>query len=150
MKRKLIVPVLILVPMVGWAAEDPDTTPSTARTNSFEIQLEMNSRSCQALASLEYFQRGAEAEVETSIHTDDCDAASGHYVLHVTVRGDDEMEPRILIFEETWERSDDTPVEKIRRYPIGDDVDLLRIKSRKLSCTCVETAEPSAKQQEQP
>lgn len=146
MTRALAVLATILLSMSAWAADDAEPDHATGKANSFQILVESKHRQCRALASLEYFQRGAEAEVETSIHTDECDAASGSYVLHITVRGDDDTEPRILRFEESWERSDDSPVETLRRYPIGDDVDLLRIKSRKLSCTCAETTEDVAEQ----
>ena len=63
------------------------------------------------------------------------------YSLRITVRGDCDTEPRTLSFEESWERSDDVPVETLRLYPIGDNVDLLRIKARKLSCECADNNE---------
>ena len=144
MRRLSLTLVILLTPSLVWA--EPENSDTNTASRTIELRLESKSRQCQALASLEYFQRGAEAEVETRIHTDDCGAASGGYVVNITVRGDDDKEPRILRFEESWERSDDGPVETLRRYPIGDDVDLLRLKSRKLSCECADTTEPSAEQ----
>lgn len=147
MNRYLLLVFAIATCTTTWADDEPELSQTASKARTIEITIESKSRKCAARASLEYFQRGAEAEVETSIHTDECGAASGDYVLHITVRGDDDTQPRLLTFEEAWERSDDRPVETIRRYSIGDDVDLLRIKSRKLSCTCAETAEYSAEGQ---
>ncbi len=125
----------------AWADEEPEFSQSASKTKTIQIRIESTSNTCQAIASLDYLQRGAEAEVVTNIHTDDCAAAGGNYTLTISVRGDFDKEPRTLSFEEAWERSDNAPVETLRLYPIGDDVDLLRIKARKLSCQCVDNSE---------
>ena len=144
MKRQLAVTAMMVLAAYAWAGEEPEFSETTSRTKTMEIKIESTSNLCSAIASLDYQQRGAEAEVATSVHTDDCAAANGSYMLKITVRGDADKEPRILSFEESWERSDNTPVESLRRYPIGDDVDLLRIKARKLSCRCADTTEQLA------
>ena len=43
-----------------------------------------------------------------------------------------------LRFEETWQRDNDQPVIIEKRYPIGDDVELKRIRIRKVACACSE------------
>jgi hypothetical protein len=91
---------------------------------------------CEASASMEYFQRGAEADVKAKVDNADCAASSGSFVVEVTIRADGETESVKLRFEEEWHRDDDAPVDVERRYPIGDDVDLLRVRIRKLSCDC--------------
>ena len=138
MTRTIVLVAAVLVANLALADREVNNTATISKT--FEMKLESDSGLCQATASLDYFQRGAEAQVETSVDTDECGPAAGTYVVKITVRGDGDDEPRVLDFEETWERSDDAPVETIRRYPIGDDVDLLRVKTRKLSCTCTEVS----------
>ena len=133
MNRYVLLVLALAASAVTWADDEPEFSQTASTTTTIEIRVESKSRMCEALASLDYLQRGAEAEVVTNIHTEDCAAAGGNYTLNITVRGDSDTEPRTLNFEESWERNDDAPVETLRLYPIGDDVDLLRIKARKLS-----------------
>jgi hypothetical protein len=98
---------------------------------------------CTASASIAYLQRGAEADVEVTIENNDCAASTGTYAIEATIKADNADAPEKLTFPETWSRGDDQPVFVARRYPIGDDVDLLRLKIRKLRCTCAEAAEPA-------
>ena len=120
------------------ADEQREISNTATISKTFEIKLESNSGMCQATAAVDYFQRGVEAQVETSIDTEDCDVAKGNYVVKLTIRADGDKEAQVLNFEESWERTDGTPVESMRRYPIGDDVDLVRVKIRKLTCTCTD------------
>lgn len=140
MNRLLLACAILALAPVTLADRKTDTSNTLTKTKTFEIKLESSPGICQATASLDYFQRGNEAQVETSVHTEECGAAEGNFVVSLTVRGDGDDEPRVLNFEETWERSDDIPVESMQRYPIGDDVDLLRVKTRKLSCKCTSAA----------
>ena len=138
MNRTLLTVLALLVTTSAWGEKDREINNTTTKTKTIEMRLEPTSGVCQATASLDYFQRGNEAQVETSIDTGECGPAKGSYVVKLTIRADGEEESRVLDFEETWERGDDSPVESMRRYPIGDDVDLLRVRTRKLSCTCTE------------
>ncbi len=95
---------------------------------------------CEATAALRYFQRGAEAEVETTIEILDCAASSGEFTIETTVRTDGQMDSDKRSFPETWSRDNDEPVVITKRYPIGDDVDLSRVNVRKLRCECSEEA----------
>ena len=141
MKRLFLVAAALLLAAPGLADREREVSNTATISNTVEMKLETDSNLCQATASMDYFQRGAEAQVETSIDTDECGPAEGTYIVKITVRGDGDEEPRVLDFEETWERGDDMPVESMKRYPIGDDVDLLRVKTRKLSCTCREVSD---------
>lgn len=96
------------------------------------------SQSCRASASLDYFQRGAEAEAEITVDNPQCAKSSGSFVVEVTIRADGETESRKLKFEEAWARDDGQPVVLQRRYAIGDSVQLIRIRIRRLSCACDE------------
>ena len=97
---------------------------------------EYASQSCRATAAFDYFQRGAEAEVEARIDNPHCAASSGDFFVEITVKADGADAPEKLRFEEAWSRADAQTVVFARRYPIGDNVDLLRIRIRKLTCAC--------------
>lgn len=137
MTRFLLAIAALLVAASSIADEQEKSSNTATFSKTFEIKLESNSEMCNATAELDYFQRGTEAQVDTSINTEDCGAANGKYVVKLTIRADNN-ESQVLNFEESWERTDGAPVESVRRYPIGDDVDLLRARIRKLSCTCAE------------
>ena len=100
-----------------------------------EVELEYKSAGCEAKLSLEYFQRGENAQVSSTLTNPQCGASFGSYTVQLRYRGDDgELQSRD--YEETWKRGDDEPLKATRLYFIGDDVDLVRVKSRSLTCTC--------------
>jgi hypothetical protein len=43
-----------------------------------------------------------------------------------------------LDFTETWERTDDKPVMFMHHYPIGENVEVIRVQGRSLQCRCAE------------
>lgn len=148
MNRLFVALATLLVVTSAWGDREREINNTATISKTFELKLESKPGICQATASLDYFQRGNEAQVETSIDTEDCSAAEGAFVVKLTIRADGEEEPSVLDFEETWERNDDAPVESMRRYPIGDNVDLLRVRTRKLSCTCSTDGEEDITNQE--
>ena len=99
------------------------------------IRLEKRVGGCRANLSLEYWQEGHLARVNTTIGNDECAASGGEYRIRIVYRGDD-GESETDEYDETWEREDDRPVSTSKTYEIGDDVDLLRVRSRGLSCEC--------------
>ena len=99
------------------------------------------SHNCTATVSLDYFQRGHEAQVEMAVENPYCAASQGSFVIEATIREDGADEAEKLSFPETWQRDDDAAVDITRRYPIGDNVDLLRIRIRKVTCSCAKTEE---------
>ena len=101
---------------------------------------EYKSQSCTASAALDYFQRDAEAAAEISVDTPHCARASGSLVVEVTIKADAADLPEKLAFAETWKRDDGQPVIMQRRYSIGTNVQLLRIRIRQLTCSCDEKA----------
>ena len=111
---------------------DPDT-----RTIEFSktIKLEKHLGGCKANLQLEYWQKGDTAEVTSTLLNPDCGASSGDYTVQVRYRRDD---GKTLTdeYQETWSREDSKPIVTTRLYPIGDDVDLIRVRSRGLSCSC--------------
>ena len=123
------------------AADDEDSSTRATISKTLQFKLESDSNACVATAALDYFQRGTDAQVETSVDTEDCSAASGGYIVKLTIRSDSDGKETVLDVEESWERVEDAPVESIRRYPIGKGVELRKVRVRKLSCACAEEEE---------
>ncbi|HZL95019.1 MAG TPA: hypothetical protein VFB99_15295 [Vicinamibacterales bacterium] len=94
---------------------------------------------CDATLALEYTQRDTLVRVEGSIENGTCAASSGDYTIAVSFR-DETGELKTLEFRETWQRSDDRPVEFSTDYKIGENVDLVGVRSRRLRCECADTA----------
>ena len=116
----------------GNGETDPDTlTIEFSKT----IKMEKHLGGCKANLQLEYWQKGDTAEVTSTLLNPECGASSGDYTIHVRYRRDD-GETLTDEYRETWARVDTEPVITTKRYPIGDDVDLIRVRSRGLSCSC--------------
>jgi hypothetical protein len=102
---------------------------------------------CEAVATTEYRQQNTIARVASTIELRDCSvAASGEFTFFVSVR-DDSGEIKPLEFKETWQRGDDRDVEFAADYAIGEDVELVSVRMRGLTCTCADapsTAPPRA------
>jgi hypothetical protein len=106
---------------------------------SVSIPMEFKSTACEAKLNIEYFQRGDNAEVSSTLTNAECDASFGSYTVQLRYRGEgDELET--VDYDETWQRDDTEPVVASRQYFIGENVDLVRVKSRSLTCTCVDEA----------
>lgn len=91
--------------------------------------------SCLATVAIDYTQRVTLASVEGTVENPDCSASSGSFKVLVTLR-EAAGDVRTLEFTERWSRDDDRPVPFKADYPIGEDVDLLRVRPRSLSCSC--------------
>lgn len=101
---------------------------------------------CEASMVLDYVQIGTSASVEGVIENEDCGASGGEYTIQARVR-DETGETKTLDFPESWQRDDDQPVSFSAEYPIGTNVELVRIRSRGLRCEC---AEPLAESEATP
>lgn len=138
--------VLGVATMAPSFAQDPPLKEKQVLETSIEvrtsntIRMEMHAGGCKANLSLEYWQEGREARVNKTITNEECGASSGDYRILVAYRGDD-GETVTDEYPETWQRDDEQPVSLTATYEIGDNVDLLRVRSRGLSCAC---AEPSS------
>lgn len=95
---------------------------------------------CEATIDLEYQQRDTVAHVTGAIENATCAASGGDYVLAVTVSNAN-GEVSTLEFPQEWARSDAESVKFARDLPIGPDVDLKSVRTRRLRCTCAEPAE---------
>jgi len=107
-----------------------------------QMKMEYQPNACKAQLAVEYFQRGDKAHVKTELTNEDCAASAGSYTIRVRIRGAD-GEIKSTDHPETWKRSDESSVATEKDYFIGDDVDLINVRSRNLKCECaIESAEP--------
>jgi len=108
---------------------------------------------CGASTTTRYQQRDTVARVSGTLEIRECAAASGSFTVAVRVKDDSGVE-KPLEFSEPWERSDDQDVAFTADYPIGENVDLVSVSLRGLSCTCTgllaEQQDPPAPTEEPP
>jgi hypothetical protein len=118
---------------------------ATERALTVNVQIApTRTKSCQATMSTASEQRNTVARVEGTIDTPDCDACGGDYTIVLRVR-DESGETKSLEFAGSWQRKDREPVKFATDYPIGENVDLLGVRSRGLRCVCVDAPpEPDA------
>ena len=154
---KQFLTVVFLVAMFfgndGLAQGNPDAKGEASvniqRSSEYEVEsktfekrvpvtLEYNTGACKAELLLEYFQKGTEAHVKTTLTNEECGASSGNYTIRVRYK-DAQGELGLAEFEEAWNRDDDGMVINEKDYFVGDDVDIVRVNSRRLSCNCTES-----------
>lgn len=110
--------------------------------SELEVSLElppMKIVQCAATIELAYTQRDSTVGVKGTIAHNVCGASSGDYKVVVSVRNEN-REPQTLEFFESWQRQDDQPVKFSATYPIGENVDLVRVRPVQLRCTCADAA----------
>ena len=90
---------------------------------------------CGASTTTRYQQRDTVARVSGILEIHDCAAASGTFMVDVRVK-DDRGAEKPLEFSQPWHRSDDQDVAFTADYPIGENVDLVSVSLRGLTCTC--------------
>lgn len=90
---------------------------------------------CSARVEIEYSQRNTIAEAQGTIHTEDCDAASGIYTIAARFK-DEKGQLHSIESAKTWSRTDDQPVHFSDELVIGENVDLIRVRARKIECEC--------------
>ena len=82
--------------------------------------------------------RPGNVNVEGTIENKDCGASQGEYKLAVRIK-DENRELKSLEFFESWQRQDSEPVRFVAVYSIGENVDLVSVRSVQLGCTCTAT-----------
>ena len=95
---------------------------------------------CEVVIDSEYTQRDTIVRVNGSITNETCAASSGEYEIEIRVRNST-GEQQVLVFSESWQRDDDQPVAISADYPIGENTELIRLRSRGLRCNCTDPAE---------
>ena len=94
---------------------------------------------CAATIELAYTQRDTSVSVEGTLENKDCAASSGGYTLAVSIRNENQ-ELTTVEFPEEWQRQDDQPVKLAGTYPIGENVDVVRVRPVHVRCTCADPA----------
>jgi len=120
-------------------AQEEQTYDGSGLTKKYIVRLEttQHKQYCKASISVEYIQNDDAASVSGQINNEDCAASSGEYTINVRIR-DSEGQLVDLNFDETWQREDDQSIAFKRQYTIGQNVDLMRVRTRKLKCVCAE------------
>ena len=98
---------------------------------------------CEASIYFTYIQKNTVAVVDSTLSNSDCGASGGDYTVFVRFR-DDNNEMQSLEYPETWQRDDNQDIESRKEYFIGDNVDLVTVRSRKLRCICDHSGEEAA------
>ena len=144
--------VAIFISVDGLAQGNPEAkggpSVSTQRSSEYEVEsksfekyvpvtLEYNTGACSAELFLEYFQKETDAHVKIVLNNEECGASSGNYTIRVRYK-DAQGELGLVEFEEAWNRDDDGNVVNEKDYFVGDDIDIVRVNSRRLSCSCKE------------
>jgi hypothetical protein len=125
---------------------DPAETTTLRVEQELKLSIELlgiPSLQCSATTTTEYQQRNTSARVDGAIAISDCTAAAGAYKVLVRVKGAN-GEAEVLEFDETWQRSDDQDVSFSADYPIGDNVELVSVRLRNLTCTCADPLPPGS------
>lgn len=94
---------------------------------------------CTPAIELAYTQRDTAVSVEGTLENKDCGASRGDYTLAISIRNE-KHELTTVEFLESWERQDDQPVRFTGTYPIGANVDLVRVRPVHLRCACADSA----------
>jgi hypothetical protein len=125
-----------LVALVSGAAAQEPATSRTEREIRFAIEVPaIPSAQCEASTSTSYHQRNTVARLTSTITAEGCAAAGGNFTVAVRVR-DESGAQQTLEFDETWQRTDDQDVRLTSDYPIGENVELLSVRVRGMTCTC--------------
>ena len=93
--------------------------------------------SCEASIQFTFSQRNTQARLEGTIENRTCAASTGEYSVGLRVK-DASGEIKTVEFREKWQRADDKPLTVKSDYPIGENVDLVNVRTRSLSCVCTE------------
>jgi len=138
--------VSIVISAFAWTAagaappQETEQEPAgnhASRKYTLKLETTQHKQYCQANASIEYVQNDDVANVSGEIKNEDCAASGGEFTINVRYR-DSDGELQDINFAEIWQREDDRPIAFEREYLIGKNVDLIRVRTRKLNCTCAE------------
>lgn len=96
---------------------------------------------CEASALTEFQQRNNVARVSGTVSLSSCPAGTtGSFMLVARVR-DDAGAIKPIEFNETWQRADASDHRFNGDYAIGENVELISVRVRGLTCTCAEPAQ---------
>lgn len=120
---------------------DCDTQPETTEIVSHEQKIDLSFKphaaattQCSVTTTTE--QRNAVARISSTFAIADCPRASVAFSVAVRVKDESGEEKPPLEFSETWQRTDANDVQFTADYPIGENVELISVRLRGLTCTC--------------
>ncbi len=127
--------------------ENCETETTTARMEqeirlSFKLAPPPTELQCSASTTTASEQRNTIARINTTLEIRDCTVASGTFTVALSIK-DDSGALTPLEFTETWQRSDEADVRFTADYPIGENVELVNARLRRLTCTCADPATAS-------
>ena len=105
------------------------------KTYSIRFEATQQKQYCKARLSIEYTQRNTLADYNGSIINKDCDASSGTYTISVRYR-DEAGETHSIETNHVWDRNNNQDIEFAGQTMIGENVDLIRVRGRKIKCVC--------------
>jgi hypothetical protein len=108
------------------------------KTYTLKLETTQHKLYCQAPIALQFTQRNTIARVRGTIENDDCGASSGTYTIAVRYKDEAGEVHNVEQAEEHWQRDDDQPFSFEHEYLIGENVDLIRVRVRKIECVCAE------------
>ena len=122
----------------GPSCDPKQVVVGTEKEVEFSLELPtMKIVQCAATIEVAYTQRDSTVGVEGTIAHNACGASSGDYKVVVSVRNEN-LELHTLEFFESWQRPDDQPMKFSGAYPIGENVDVVRVRTVQLRCTCAD------------
>ncbi len=107
------------------------------------LEVEYYDDSCAANLGLEYYQKNTHAHVKATLKNTQCGASSGSYTVRILYRPD-EGEQGEVQYEETWSRDDDADIVMEKEYYVGENLEVRRVRSSKLTCQCTQVAEDAS------
>lgn len=119
---------------------NPDTSIVYRHELEYSLEFEVpeiRTLNCRAEVEVVYFQRNTIANVSGTLENQDCAASEGSFVFAVSTR-DADNEVQTLEFPQTWARQDDEPVTVGGDFSIGEEVRLVRVRTRDLVCKCAD------------
>ncbi len=119
-------------------SETSEYSNSSEKTFTVKLKPPKQKQYCKASTTTEYYQSDDVAEVNVEIKNEDCAVSSGSFTMRVRYRTEED-EVVNLEFDETWQRDDDQDIILGRQYPIGKNVDLVRVRPAKMRCVCTKS-----------
>lgn len=132
-------------PQVEHSSTDQSTRIDAHLEKKYTVTLDLEApptRRCQARVSIEYLQKNTDAAVNSTLENPDCEASSGSYTIAVRYK-DESGEQHEAEFVENWERTDGKPIVAVQRYFVGENIDIIRVRTKRLQCLCAEVPDTS-------
>ena len=97
---------------------------------------------CKASVWVEYNQYDTEARYNGEISNDECGPSCGTYTIAVRYR-DESGQIHTAETGHTWQREDDQTVIIEGKHWIGANVDLMRVRAKRIQCVCADNESPT-------